>query len=131
MDLSVNVLADAVVCRVSGDIDIACSPELKERLIGLLQLPHPRLIVDLSKVTFMDASGLGALLAARRRSVVLGGELRLAEPSSPVRRVLEASGLTARFLVETRPRRGRGPQPLPAGRGSARASRDLTGPASR
>ncbi|MFC4529251.1 STAS domain-containing protein [Sphaerisporangium dianthi] len=108
MDLSVTVSADAIVCRVSGDVDIASSSALRERLVGLLRLPNPRLVVELSQVSFMDASGVAALLAARRRSLLLGGELRLAEPSSPVRRVLEASGLGSRFEPEPK----RGPWPL-------------------
>ncbi|WP_405139762.1 STAS domain-containing protein [Sphaerisporangium sp. NBC_01403] len=100
MDLSITVRADTAVCRVSGDVDISCSPVLRERLLAALQPPRARLVLDLSEVTFMDASGLGALMAARRRSLLLGGGVRLVAPSSPVRRVLEASGLRSRFPVE-------------------------------
>ncbi|MEV7969088.1 STAS domain-containing protein [Sphaerisporangium sp. NPDC088356] len=100
MDLSVSVRADTAVCRVSGDVDISCSLVLRERLLAALQPPRARLVLDLSEVTFMDASGLGALMAARRRSLLLGGGVRLVAPSSPVRRVLEASGLRSRFPVE-------------------------------
>ncbi|WP_248964072.1 STAS domain-containing protein [Sphaerisporangium perillae] len=99
MDLSIKVRADSTLCRVSGDIDISCSPQLRERLIALLQLPQARLLLDLSGVTFMDASGLGALMAARRRSVLLGGDLRIVAASSSVHRVLEASGLRRLFPV--------------------------------
>jgi anti-sigma B factor antagonist len=99
MDLSVTVDADSILCRVSGDVDISCSPALREQLLAALEPPRPRLVLDLSEVTFMDASGLGALMAARRRSLLLGGGLRLVAPSSSVRRVLEASGLRSRFPV--------------------------------
>lgn len=99
MDLSVTVRADTTMCRVSGDVDISCSSELRERLLAALEAPRARLILDLSEVTFMDASGLGALMAARRRSMLLGGGVRLVGASPPVRRVLEASGLRSRFPV--------------------------------
>ncbi|MFC4584860.1 STAS domain-containing protein [Sphaerisporangium corydalis] len=100
MDLSVIVRDDTAVCRVTGDVDISCSPMLRERLLAALGPQRTRLVLDLSGVTFMDASGLGALMAARRRSLLLGGGMRIVAPSSPVRRVLEASGLRSRFPVE-------------------------------
>ncbi|MFB9248366.1 STAS domain-containing protein [Sphaerisporangium melleum] len=104
MDLRTNVRADAIVCHVGGDVDISSSPELRRRLLDVLRLPHPRLVIDLSRVTFMDASGVAALLAARRRALLLGGRLALAAPSSPVRRVIWASGLTSCFTIEPGPR---------------------------
>ncbi|GII60210.1 anti-sigma factor antagonist [Sphaerisporangium krabiense] len=99
MDLHLLIQADSTLCRVTGDVDISCSPELRERLLAALQPPRPRLEVDLSGVTFMDASGVAALMAARRRSLRLGGGVCLISPSSSVLRVLEASGLSARFPV--------------------------------
>ena len=47
--------------------------------------PHAnRIVVDLSQVTFCDASGLAVLIGARRRAWLLGGSLRLAAPAPPV-----------------------------------------------
>lgn len=100
MDLTTTVRAGTVICRVRGDVDISCSPVLRERLLSALAPQRARLVLDLSQVTFMDASGLGALIAARRRSMLFGGGVRLVAPSSSVRRVLEASGLLSRFPVE-------------------------------
>ncbi|MDH2424946.1 STAS domain-containing protein [Sphaerisporangium sp. TRM90804] len=103
MDLIVIAQSKSTLCRVSGDVDISTSGLLRERLLAVLQHPRVHLVVDLSGVTFMDASGLGALMAARRRSTVLGGAVRLLAPSSPVKRVLQASGLAMRFSVAPNP----------------------------
>ncbi|WP_214415956.1 STAS domain-containing protein [Sphaerisporangium fuscum] len=99
MDLSVTVRADATICRVSGDVDISNSPLLRQHLLAAIDRSHATIVLDLSEVTFMDASGVSALLAARRRSVRLGGGVRLVAPSSSVCRVLEAAGLHSRFPI--------------------------------
>jgi anti-anti-sigma factor len=49
--------------------------------------------VGLSAVAFMDASGIGVLLAARQRAVDSGGSLTLRAPSWAVRRVTGILGL--------------------------------------
>jgi anti-anti-sigma factor len=103
MDLSMTVHGDSTICRVSGDVDISCALALRERLVAAIDPSHARLVLDLSEVTFMDASGLGALMAARRRSLRLGGNVRLVAPSSSVRRALDASGLRTRFPIEADP----------------------------
>ncbi|MEU9891220.1 STAS domain-containing protein [Sphaerisporangium sp. NPDC051017] len=123
MDLHLIVQADSTVLRVRGDVDISCSPELRERLLAALEPPRPRLDVDLSEVTFMDASGVAALMAARRRSLRLGGGVRLVSPSSSVRRVLEASGLSSRFPV----RLVAGPEPAPPGAEARQATFGASG----
>ena len=56
--------------------------------------PGPaHLEVDMSAVTFMDASGIGVLLAARQRAVDDGGSLTLRAPSWAVRRLTRVLGL--------------------------------------
>ena len=53
-------------------------------------------VVDLADLTFMDSSGLAALVLARSRVVAGGrGELVLTRPTGIVRRVLEIVGLSA------------------------------------
>jgi STAS domain len=81
-----------------------------------------RLVIDLSKVSFCDASGLAVLVSTGRRARLLGGFLRLAAVSPQAGRVLNITGLN-RHLALSRPRQpGRSPpgtaqqaQPQPAG----------------
>ena len=56
----------------------------------------PRVVVDLSAVTFLDSSGLHALVAAYHR-VPAGGELRVVGLRPNVRKVFEITGLLALF----------------------------------
>src|ERR1700761_4895083 len=50
---------------------------------------QPRVVLDLSKLTFIDSSGLGALLSCLRQVSGSGGDLKLCSLSSPVRSVFQ------------------------------------------
>jgi anti-anti-sigma factor len=87
-----------VTVTISGEIDIATSRAMRD---ALATGPGPaHLEVDLSGVTFMDASGIGVLLAARQRAVDGGGSLILRAPSWAVRRLAGVLGLNE--LLATR-----------------------------
>ena len=86
--------ADGVsIAELSGELDLASAPGLREELLGLLRPGASRLVLDLSRVTFCDASGLAVLVGASHRARVLGGFLRLAAVSPPTDRVLHITGL--------------------------------------
>ena len=84
---------------ISGEIDIASVPVLRERLIGLPRPHASRIIIDLSGVTFCDASGLAVLVGASRAPALLGGVLRLAAPAPMMATVLRLTGLHSRFEI--------------------------------
>jgi anti-sigma B factor antagonist len=99
LTFSVRSRAGYTIAAISGDLDIACVPALREQLLGLLGPHANRIVVDLSGVTFCDASGLAVLIGARRRAWLLGGALRLAAPAPPVAAVLRLTGLDAHFEI--------------------------------
>jgi anti-sigma B factor antagonist len=80
-----------VSVTISGEIDIATSPAMGDALAAGRGPAH--LEVDMSAVTFMDASGIGVLLAARQRAVDGWGSLTVRAPSWAVRRVTGILGL--------------------------------------
>ena len=89
---------DAVVVRLQGEIDLYNTSALKEALAEALERGPRRLVVDLSGVTFIDSTGLGALVEAKQQ---LGGAdgLALAAPGLEARRALQISGLDRVFAV--------------------------------
>jgi anti-anti-sigma factor len=87
------------IVTISGEIDIARTPVLREQLLDLLRPGASRLVVDLSEVTFCDASGLAVLVGAARRAGLLGGVLRLAAPAPLISTVLRLTGLDSRFEI--------------------------------
>jgi anti-sigma B factor antagonist len=74
------------VAAVSGEVDRCSAPELVRRLGGLLDAG---LVLDLSRVGFLDVGGLRALLALDARLHSAGHRLVLAAVSHPVRLILD------------------------------------------
>ena len=92
---------EANTCLVSpvGDLDMAASRGLRDALRRCLLASAPRCVVDLSRVSLLDASAIRALIEARDQMAERGKKMILARPSSAARRVLEASGSLAGFAV--------------------------------
>ena len=99
-------LADGSI-RVAahGELDLATASALDAALRECSRDTPGRLVVDLSDVPFIDAAGLRALIAARRRQDNAGGELLIASPSRQVARLLEIAGKRAGLHVVDEKRR--------------------------
>lgn len=82
-----------VTVEVGGEIDMQSGRCLRNQLCFMIWAHGPRLALDLTGVTFIDCSGLGALVATRRLARVQGGWLRLIAVSGCARRLIEITGL--------------------------------------
>jgi anti-sigma B factor antagonist len=92
------------VVNVVGQLDPLTAPEVQDRLTPLLDRGPQTLVVDLSRVTFMDSTGLDLLLDMKKALESERGFLVLLNPSDPVLKVLELTGMSAVFeLLQTRP----------------------------
>jgi anti-sigma B factor antagonist len=87
------------VVFVYGEIDVMTAPRLHETLAEVIAESPSSLLVDLANVTFIDSTGLGALVVAHRHLEERGGRLRLVSVPPAVAQVLEVTGLTSRFEV--------------------------------
>jgi anti-sigma B factor antagonist len=87
----------APVLAVSGDLDISGVEEFLEQAVRLMEAADGGLDVDLGGVTFIDSSGLGALVRLQRTVTANGRALRLTNVPQPVTRILELTGLTDLF----------------------------------
>ena len=90
---------ETLVLSLAGELDLADAPALREALRRAVARSPKRLVVDLTEVTFVDSTVLGALVEAR--SAVGGDAFALAAPGFEVRRALEVSGLDRYFTIET------------------------------
>jgi anti-sigma B factor antagonist len=97
--ISTTISGEWVVVAVSGEVDMATGPALRDNLLSVLADGTPRIVLDLSGVTFMDSSGLGALLGSQRRARLLDGEIRLGAPSDRVLEILRLTNLDRVFDV--------------------------------
>lgn len=99
MTFSTETIAPGVaVITAAGRLNLAAARELRTEVRSALDEGSSRIVVELSEVTFMDSSGLGALVACLKSARQAGGDLRIAAPSAQVTMVLELSNLD-RVLV--------------------------------
>ena len=85
------------ILTVSGEIDIATAPSLRERLHGLLADNKHQLVVDLDDVGFLDSTALGVLVGVLKRARSEGGEVRIVCTQPRVRKVFEITRLDSAF----------------------------------
>jgi anti-sigma B factor antagonist len=83
------------VITVSGEVDLSTVSQLRERLFELADDGEP-LIVDLEKVTFIDSTGLGALVGAYRRAAAHGGSVHAVCARPQVCKLLWMTGVAGR-----------------------------------
>src|SRR2546421_5133247 len=88
----------AVVVRLTGELDLYNVAALREALLDCVARSPRRLVLDLSEVTFVDSTALGALVEVRSKLGSRDG-LVLAAPGLETRRALEISGLDRHFEV--------------------------------
>jgi anti-sigma B factor antagonist len=98
-ELVVTVLEDEAVISVIGELDFSTAPRLREQILELLKGSTSNLVIDVSRLDFVDSSGLGVLVAAMKRMRERKGRLMLRSPSANTSKVLQVSGLDKLLLV--------------------------------
>ncbi len=93
-----------VLVTIAGEIDIGTVARLRERLWALAASGRP-LVADLEQVSFIDASGLGALAGAARLAAEHGVSLHVICARPHIQRLFQLTGLDgpiqlARTLAE-------------------------------
>ena len=81
-----------VFVTVSGEVDIATVARLRERLAALAVSGVP-LVADLDQVSFIDATGLGALAGAARQATAQGSSMYVGCARPQTRRLFRVTGL--------------------------------------
>jgi anti-sigma B factor antagonist len=87
----VTDVGDVHLVSLAGELDMATAVGLSDWLVELAGLT---VVIDLSGVTFLDSSGITALVQARLQIESDGGALKLTRPQPNVERVLEITGLS-------------------------------------
>jgi anti-sigma B factor antagonist len=96
LDIAVRNEQGCVIAAVAGEIDISTAPQLRERLFELAD-HGGTLIVDLNRVTFIDSTGLSALVGASQRAIEYGGSLYAVCSQPQPRRLLWMTGVDKRI----------------------------------
>ena len=86
-----------LVVTISGEVDMSNVQSVEAKLRAVLGEPHDLVVIDLSALSFIDSSGIAALLRIAERV----DRLEIRSPSSTVQRIIEATGLTDVLRLES------------------------------
>ena len=94
---AIDLDADTLV--LEGEIDAHTAPSLAARYVEL-PAGDGDFVIDMSKVDFMDSSGLRIIIELHQRAEQASRRLVLRTPSQPVIRLIEVSGLNGHLHVD-------------------------------
>jgi len=98
--ISARLVDKATIFDVSGDVDMANSPELRKALLHeIREVKTPRIILNLSAVKYIDSSGVASLVEGLKASRDMRSRFVLFGLSNSAREVLQLSRLLKVFEV--------------------------------
>jgi len=85
-----------LLIKINGEIDHHSAAEVREKIDLYITGSNTKYIVmDFSKVGFMDSSGIGMVMGRYKNIKRVGGELCIVSANSSVKRILDMSGITS------------------------------------
>lgn len=89
-----------VIVHIHGALDAHSAPELKDRLVDVIDGQGNRQVVlDLREMTSIDCAGFAVLIDALKRMQRIGGDLVLSGPTKEVARAFDAADLDKVFVI--------------------------------
>lgn len=95
MDLEIETTAvgEYRTVLIEGELDIYSAPQLKLHLSSLIIEGESNILLDLTRVTFLDSTGLGVIVGTYKRLHSVGGQLRIICTLEPILEIFEITGL--------------------------------------
>ena len=87
------------IIELEGEVDVYTAPQLKQQMISMLEGGARDLVVNLTKVDYLDSTALGVLIGGLKRMREMEGNMVLVCPSPRIRRVFEITGLDKIFDI--------------------------------
>src|SRR2546426_11069380 len=87
------------VLPLKGEIDLHVSPAVTESLNAMTERKLERIVIDLSRATYIDSAGLAALILAMQKVQAFGGKFFLAGLDETMRSIFETSRLNQIFQI--------------------------------
>ena len=117
MDMAARKLDNLTVVELEGPrLDASCAERFKSELKQIIDAGETRIVLDFSKVFFMDSSGLGAVVGCLKY-MGTGGSIEIAAPTAAITKVLRLTRMNKVFNVREEP---------PAASGASARIRALT-----
>jgi anti-sigma B factor antagonist len=92
LTLRVCSSGSGAVVRIEGEIDVCVADRLQKLLLRITRAHGPRLLLDLSAVSFIDCAGLRALVLTLRQAELCGWSMHVIAASAMVRKIITLIG---------------------------------------
>jgi len=99
MEIIEKKSADCIICYVSGEIDVATSPDLRRLFIRMANEKVKTVILNLKDVSYIDSSGLATFVEGLQRIKGYAGKLKLANLSGKAKSLFEITKLEKVFDI--------------------------------
>ena len=87
------------ILALEGEVDLHRSPQIRETLAPLVARKVARLLIDMTKVSYIDSSGLALLIETLQRVQSYGGKFALFGLRENVRTIFHIACLDQIFLI--------------------------------
>jgi anti-anti-sigma factor len=91
LEINETLKGDSGCLTLTGELDIATVPRLREAVESLLAVPVRRLRIDLRPLSFLDSSGLREFIVLRDRALAEGWNLELIRPLPPALTIFQVT----------------------------------------
>ena len=107
MPIEVESINNGVIIRITGEVDLSVSPEIKEKILEQIELHKKEhnfnmaksVYADLSSVSYIDSSGIASLIQSHQQAAKSGANFYLFKSSEAVMKVIKLARLDSIFKL--------------------------------
>jgi len=99
VEIKTRTVDGVVILDIDGEIDLYNAPEIKDTIKAQMDGGHKKIIINLENVSYIDSSGIGALISSLSNLKKIGGGLKIINVYDSVRKVFELTKLTSFFEI--------------------------------
>ena len=99
MEISQREADRVVILDIQGEIDLYNAPEIKDTMQKLIEAKKYNIIINLEQVSYIDSSGIGALISGLSNLKKYQGSLKIINVYASVKKVFELTKLTSFFEI--------------------------------
>jgi anti-sigma B factor antagonist len=97
--IETRVVENAPVLDLTGEVDSYNAPQLREAMVRLIEQGQPNLILNLTRVDYIDSTGLGVMVAGLKRATENGGSVQIICPNPTIYKVFQITSLNKVFVI--------------------------------
>ena len=99
MEITTKEVNGIVVLDIEGEIDLYNAPTLKDMIKKFMNEQKYNIVINLAKVSYIDSSGIGALISSLSNLKKYQGGLKISNVTGSVKKVFELTKLTNFFEI--------------------------------